>query len=162
MGLAVPRTSATPCAHCQLRSMSLQTRPRIHERLGIPANALFVGGCGSTTRRKVPDLFAKLHTVVHQELPGVPVYLVWVGGDRNGVRFLPLRLAIEMAGLDGVVKFVGTKPNPIEYFSAFDIFALTSREDPFPLVMLEAASLCKPIVCFEGSGGAQEFVQDDS
>ena len=43
-----------------------------------------------------------------------------------------------------------------------DAFALTSREDPFPLVMLEAGSLGIPVVCFAGSGGAQEFVQDDA
>jgi len=38
---------------------------------------------------------------------------------------------------------------------------LVSREDPFPLVCLEAASLGKPIVCFDKAGGMPEFVEDD-
>jgi glycosyltransferase involved in cell wall biosynthesis len=42
------------------------------------------------------------------------------------------------------------------------VFALVSREDPFPLVMLEAAFAGKPVVCFEGAGGAPEFVEPDA
>jgi glycosyltransferase involved in cell wall biosynthesis len=34
----------------------------------------------------------------------------------------------------------------------------TSREDPFPLVVLEAAMFAKPAVCFNGAGGIPEFV----
>jgi glycosyltransferase involved in cell wall biosynthesis len=48
------------------------------------------------------------------------------------------------------------------YYDASDIFLLTSREDPFPLVMLEAASRSLPIVCFANSGGAPEFVEKDA
>jgi len=40
-----------------------------------------------------------------------------------------------------------------------DIFALTSREDPFPLVMLEAAAIKLPMVCFAQSGGGPEFAE---
>jgi glycosyltransferase involved in cell wall biosynthesis len=43
----------------------------------------------------------------------------------------------------------------------FDVFTLTSREDPYPAVVLEAAALGKPIVCFQQSGGAPEFVEGD-
>ena len=35
-------------------------------------------------------------------------------------------------------------------------------EDPFPLVMLEAAALATPTVCFLGNGGAPEFVEEDA
>jgi glycosyltransferase involved in cell wall biosynthesis len=52
--------------------------------------------------------------------------------------------------------------DPSEVFAAMDIFALTSREDPFPLVMLEAAARELPIVCFAQSGGGPEFVADDA
>ena len=39
---------------------------------------------------------------------------------------------------------------------------LVSREDPFPLVCLEAASLGKPVLCFADAGGMPEFVEDDA
>jgi glycosyltransferase involved in cell wall biosynthesis len=43
-----------------------------------------------------------------------------------------------------------------------DAFALTSREDPFPLVMLEAGMHGLPTVCFESSGGGPEFIGEDA
>jgi glycosyltransferase involved in cell wall biosynthesis len=43
-----------------------------------------------------------------------------------------------------------------------DVLALTSREDPFPLVMLEAGSHGVPTVCFADSGGGPEFVGMDA
>jgi glycosyltransferase involved in cell wall biosynthesis len=43
-----------------------------------------------------------------------------------------------------------------------DVLAVTSREDPFPLVMLEAGSHGIPIVCFADSGGVPEFVGEDA
>ncbi len=52
--------------------------------------------------------------------------------------------------------------DPSDVYAAMDIFALTSREDPFPLVMLEAANYELPIVCFAQSGGGPEFVADDA
>jgi glycosyltransferase involved in cell wall biosynthesis len=39
---------------------------------------------------------------------------------------------------------------------------LPSREDPFPLVCLEAAAFEKPILCFENAGGMPEFVEEDA
>jgi glycosyltransferase involved in cell wall biosynthesis len=39
---------------------------------------------------------------------------------------------------------------------------LPSREDPYPLVCLEAACHGKPIVCFDGAGGMPEFVREDA
>jgi glycosyltransferase involved in cell wall biosynthesis len=43
----------------------------------------------------------------------------------------------------------------------FHIFALTSREDPYPLVVLEAGLSGVPVVCFQGAGGAPELVEAD-
>jgi len=57
--------------------------------------------------------------------------------------------------------FLGHRSNPRDYFAAADVFALTSREDPFPLVNLEAATAEVPTVCFDEAGGSKEFVEDD-
>ena len=58
-------------------------------------------------------------------------------------------------GLGDRIRFVGPLEQPAELFAAMDVFALTSREDPFPLVMLEAAAAGVPVVCFAGGGGAR-------
>lgn len=48
--------------------------------------------------------------------------------------------------------FVGVQADPVEWFGLLDVFALTSREDPFPLVCLEAASVGVPVVAFDNGG----------
>ena len=62
----------------------------------------------------------------------------------------------------GPHQFVGPLEQPAQLFGAMDVFALTSREDPFPLVMLEAAAAGIPLVCFAGGGGAPEFAHPDA
>jgi glycosyltransferase involved in cell wall biosynthesis len=37
---------------------------------------------------------------------------------------------------------------------------MLSRDDPFPVVNLEVASIGIPIVCFENSGGTPELIAD--
>jgi glycosyltransferase involved in cell wall biosynthesis len=54
-------------------------------------------------------------------------------------------------------KWVTATADVQDYYCAMDAFALTSREDPFPLVMLEAGALGLPVVCFANSGGGPEF-----
>ena len=53
-----------------------------------------------------------------------------------------------------------TRSRALEYFARFDIFAMTSWEDPCPRVVLENMGLGKPVVCFAGGGGAPEVVGD--
>jgi glycosyltransferase involved in cell wall biosynthesis len=59
------------------------------------------------------------------------------------------------------MRFTRAVVKPVDYFAAADVFVLTSREDPHSLVCPEAAALERPTVCFEGAGGAPEFVEED-
>jgi glycosyltransferase involved in cell wall biosynthesis len=44
------------------------------------------------------------------------------------------------------------------HYAAADVFALTSREDPFPSVVLEALDSGLPVVAFDGSGGSRDLL----
>lgn len=138
-----------------------QKQNRIRQQLNIPQEAFVVGACGTTDWRKGPDLFIQLTRAVYQRQPEKPVHFVWVGGESEGPDFGALWHDVKRTGLGEYIHFVGKRPNPLDYFATFDVFAMVSREDPFPLVNLEAALLGKPIVCFDGSGGSKEFVESD-
>jgi glycosyltransferase involved in cell wall biosynthesis len=130
--------------------------------IGIPKGSLVVGGAGSLDWRKGPDLFIQLAAAVCRTRPDLPVHFVWIGGMVPGIHTLDeLRHDVDGLGLVPRIHFVGERSNVLDYFRAFDVFALTSREDPFPLVCLEAASVGLPIVCFDGAGGEKELVEDD-
>ena len=47
-----------------------------------------------------------------------------------------------------VVEFVGPRANPYPHMRRFDVATLPSRDDPFPLVVLEAMLLGTPVVAF--------------
>ncbi len=65
-------------------------------------------------------------------------------------------------GISSRYIFVGEVSDPLNYFALGDVFTLTSREEPFGIVALEASMVGLPIVCFEDAGGMSEFVGDDA
>ncbi|HEY0048639.1 MAG TPA: glycosyltransferase family 4 protein [Pyrinomonadaceae bacterium] len=140
-----------------------QKNKKIRRQLGIPGNAFVVGASGTMYWRKAPEIFVQIAAAVHRLKPDLPIYFLWVGGAEKGdFRFFEMEYDVKKLGLEKYVRFLEHKPNPMEYYAALDVFAMVSREDPYPLVCLETASLGKPIICFADAGGMPEFVENDS
>jgi glycosyltransferase involved in cell wall biosynthesis len=138
-------------------------REEIRARLGVPSDSIVFGGMGTTDWRKGTDLFLHVARIVRKSPAGARARFIWVGGDGpNGVRHQQLAEDVAAAGLEGYVHLVPPQTNPTDWLDTFDVFVLTSREDPYPLVCLEAASRARPTLCFAGAGGEPEFVEDDS
>jgi LmbE family N-acetylglucosaminyl deacetylase/glycosyltransferase involved in cell wall biosynthesis/GT2 family glycosyltransferase len=129
--------------------------------LSLPRDAVVVGACGLIGWRKGTDLFVQ---VAKRALASTtrPVVFVWVGGPLAEGDYPRLRYDAEVMGISKQLVFTGNVEATLPYFAQFDVFVLPSREDPFPLVMLDAASLGQPIVCFEGAGGTPELVENDA
>ena len=92
--------------------------------------------------------------------PDKDICFVWLGGDLCKKEVYLYNFDIEMWGIQDKVKLIGNKTNPWDYLNAFDMLVMTSREDPFPLVCIEAATLSKPIVCFNRGVGSAEFIDN--
>ncbi len=137
-----------------------ESRAAVRRQLKIPKNARLACACGSIEPRKGPDLFLQVAGDLAKARGDLSAHFVWIGGDKEQVRTMR-RQARELRCEDNV-HFIGSRPDVRPYYDASDVFLLTSREDPFPLVMLEAALRGKPVVCFDNSGGAPEFVQHDA
>jgi glycosyltransferase involved in cell wall biosynthesis len=132
-------------------------RTRVRASLRLTDNHILVGGCGSLDWRKGADLFLQVAQLVAEGPRGRKIHLLWLGADRATAEYRKFVHDLRACRLDERVTVIENSPRPMDFFAAMDIFALTSREDPFPLVMLEAASMALPLVCFEGSGGGPEF-----
>jgi glycosyltransferase involved in cell wall biosynthesis len=105
-----------------------------------------VGCCGTVEPRKGPDLWVAAARQVLDRLPDRPMRFIWVGD-----------VAAEVAVTPGEpIEFVGSAANPYPFLKRFDIATLPSRDDPFPLVVLEAMTLGTPIVAFDVGGVAQQ------
>ena len=127
-----------------------------------PDNSFVVGASGNIIIRKGVDVFIQLARAVKALNPSKHVYFIWVGADVNAKIYKWMAYDLQKLGLSNDVKFIPVVKNPVDYFQLFDTFVMVSREDPFPLVCLENASLGHPIICFEGAGGIPEFVEEDA
>lgn len=138
-----------------------EARGRIISELGISSDAIIVGAAGQMCWRKGTDLFLQVARAVVQREAKLSVHFVWFGGVDPTWALMQAEYDIEKGGLTGHVHLAGTREDLSAYLAGLDIFILTSREDPFPLVCLEAAAAACPLICFANAGGIPEFVEDD-
>jgi len=85
------------------------------------------------------------------------VTLVWVGPDRDDPPVDLLRAEVGRAGLADRVRFVGERASAAPVLARAEVVVSLAREDPFPLALLEAGALGRPVVAFD-SGGASELL----
>ena len=136
-------------------------RQKIRAALGISDSDVVVGMCGYTNWRKGCDLFLLVAKRVAELKPARRHVFLWIGVDEDAPEYRQMAHDRLKLGLKDTVRLIPAVSNPQDYFSALDIFTLTSREDAFPMVTLEAASLGIPVVCFADTGGTQELVGSD-
>jgi len=132
-----------------------ETTGDLRAELGIPADAAVIGAMGVAEARKGPDLFLTLASAFRRRDLGRPVHFVWVGARPDTEETRWIEHDVDKAGLGDIVHVVAPQAVPAPWFQLFDVFALTSREDPFPLVCLESSLLGTPIVCFDNTGMAE-------
>lgn len=121
-------------------------------------NAIFtIGASGTAHWRKGDDIFIQVANYIYINYPNAEIEFVWVGNTFNNK--LIIEADIQKLGLTSQVKFVGDQQDPIRFYKNFDVFLLTSREDPFPLVCIETANLDVPIICFEKASGTTEVIE---
>ena len=108
-------------------------RRQLRQELGVPADGFVIGACGSLGWRKGSDVFLQIARRAASALGGEKLFFVWVGGEPGGRAALELEHDIHRVGLDRQCRLVPATPDVLDYYHAMDAFALTSREDPFPL-----------------------------
>ena len=133
--------------------------PETHPAAGTGKKPLIVGGAGSIAWRKGPVLWLQVAAEVQRLVGDSRVRFRWVGVP-DGMTGAEFKETARKLNVGALVDAIPVTPDPISQFSAFDLFALTSMEDPCPLVVLESMMLGTPVICFAGSGGAPEEVGD--
>ncbi|GAA4440455.1 hypothetical protein GCM10023091_24130 [Ravibacter arvi] len=128
---------------------------QVREELGIAEDHFVWAMSGVPSERKGFDFFPDIADLLDDER----VHLMWVGGGgpqdgyiswvENRIAHSGSRTRIHLPGKQ--------KDRYLAFLQAADGFILTSRQDPFPLVMMEVAALGKPIVSFP-SGGVSELL----
>ncbi len=143
-------------------NLSKARKELLSQTHGIPEDAIVVGGCGNAEWRKGNDVFNWIARIVISKTAPLPVYFVWVGAGPVHEIYDLLKNDIQRMGLADRILLIPPTSQALNYISRFDIMLLSSREDPYPLVVMEAALNETPVVCFEEAGGAPELIEEDA
>lgn len=150
-----------PLRFCVSDDSCEAARRQIREKLGIPLNAFVVAGIGALNWTKAPDVLLQVARVVEKQKPDQSIRFIWMGYSAEPGVVPRISHDLQRLGLKSTFQLVPGQVDVVPYFLAIDVLALTSREDAFPLVVLEAAAAGKPTICFADAGGAPEFVGTD-
>lgn len=148
--------------NCNITESEYQSvdKEEVKNQLGIPADTILVGGCGLLEWRKGIDIFNYTALQVLNSTHK-PVHFIWVGVTKKSEEYYHLMYDLQRMGIANKVHLIEGAVDNLKYMACFDVFFMSSREDPYPLVMIEAGLNKTPVVCFENSGGAVDFVGDE-
>jgi glycosyltransferase involved in cell wall biosynthesis/GT2 family glycosyltransferase len=156
------RFGAVPAQRARIRPQGLYKRNRfkrnerdkarldLRRRLRLDPSAQVVLGVGFGDHRKGFDLYvdAGLQVCSAQDR----AVFVWIGMLDPSLEAEALE-RIDRAGMLSRFVFPGHEPDTDPFYAGADVYAMTSREDPFPSVVLEALDAGLPVVGFDGAGG---------
>lgn len=137
------------------KGLPKEARRFVGEAHGLSTDTRIVLSVAFVDHRKGPDIFIEMAEKVLQTHPDTA--FIWIGHFDAGMEETIYSL-LSQKDLTDRVKFVGFIAEPMAYYAAASVYALTSREDPFPNVVLESAEVGVPAVAFEGATGAADFI----
>ncbi len=129
----------------------------LRARLRLPEGATLAIGLGYGDLRKGFDLFLQAWRLAQ----GVDasIHMLWVG-DLDPVISAYLGAELAAAAATGTFHHLPFQSDGADWLAAADVHLLTSREDPFPSVVLEAMSAGVPTVAFEEAGSAPDVLRE--
>ena len=125
---------------------------KIRSDLGIAADALVIGSLGVFRTQKRIDCWLELFSKLHHIYPNLRGILVGDGPLKNDI--IGKRKSL---GLEHVIFLPGLQPIAVDWYSAMDIFMMTSEFEGLPLSLLEAMS-CECAVVATNAGGIKEVL----
>ena len=126
----------------------------IHREINKKKDEILIVGIGTACKRKGIDILIKAHKLLKKRGYN-NIKIIW-----TGLLIEEKEIITAILKRDKNFLFLGEKINPFPYLNSADIFVLPSREDPFPLVVLEAMALGKPSIVFKDGGGIPEAVKN--
>jgi len=132
-------------------------RHRLQRRFDLPSQARFVLGVGYGDRRKGVDIFVRWALALCAARDDA--YAIWVGELSEEMRQACAPLLAAAGASAQRIKFLGFTPDLTDLYAGADLYALSSREDPFPSTALDALASATPVIMVSGAGGIEDLVE---
>lgn len=111
---------------------------------------------GRLTHQKGLDLLLDIWATASRGYEEWQLVIVGNGEDEPA-----LKIQARQLNINETVKFVPATKDVIKYYHAASVYAMASRYEGLPLVLIEAASVGLPIVAFNCETGPREVVTDN-
>lgn len=131
-----------------------KARTELRIKLGLPEQSKIVLAVAYGDYRKGLDLFVDVALNVLNSNQNV--FFVWVG---NKEEELFSKVWPKVKFKQNII-FIPAQYDIALFYAGADLYLLTSREDPFPSVVLEAMNVGVPIVGFDGAGGFKDIITE--
>ena len=128
---------------------------KIREQYGIPADALVVGLTAVFRFQKRIDIWLKVLQDCIEKNENIYGIIVGAGPLENEIKAKHKQL-----GLGERVFFTGLQTDVKPFYSAMDVFMMTSSFEGLPIALLEAMSMECAIVT-TGAGGIKEVIRNE-
>ena len=140
-----------------LRAFDPCHRPILRRELGLVDDVPLIGWVGRLDAKKRVEDFIAAAALVHADRP--EARFVVIGGPDA---FMPdyadrLRHQAHAAGLDGVLHFLGDRPNIAALLAGLDLFVWLSRGEGMPHVIAEAGAAGLPVIATPDNGALQQI-----
>jgi len=132
-----------------------QLRNKIRHQYNIPQNALVIGNIAVFREQKALPVWVKAFQKTLKKNPDIYGLLVGAGPKEEEIKDLVATL-----GLQNRLILPGLQTNTLDYFSAMDIFMMSSEFEGLPIALLEAMSSGCAIVSTK-AGGVVEAIRDE-
>ena len=136
-----------------------QSQPLLRLQDAIARGVHVFGIGGNPIARKGFDLIPLFIKECKLLFGDQPFLVVWIGCGEHSAAHVAIDWDLSQMGLSQHLMLVPSVAMPQfrQLVSQLSVLTLLSREDPFPLVVLEAGLLGIPTVCFAGSGAIPEM-----
>ncbi len=122
------------------------------EKFGLPTTGSVICYVGRLHNEvKGTDDFVRILAALPGSFSGL---VAGTGEDESRLRLLARELAVEAR-----IRFVGLQRTTVRCYQASDVFVMTSRYEPFGLVVVEAAACGLPVIGFCAEGGGEELLR---
>lgn len=129
---------------------------RVRAEFGLPHEVKLVINVGYGDHRKGYDLFAQAAKLAAEHDPDIR--FIWVGKLPSAVGApAKVQRPIPNSGANEVLA-IGHREDVSPYYAAADLLFLSSREDPYPSVVLEAMAAGLPVIGFAGATGCEALI----
>lgn len=127
------------------------------QELGLATDAPLVAHVGNIRPGKGHEVLIDAAAILHRDRPDVT--FVSAGGEKHPGDLERVKSQANMAGLGDSLRFLGRRPDALDFVATADVFVNPSSVEGLPVAILEAMALGRPVVA-TAAGGVSGIVKD--